>query len=135
MIVLDSDVLVKLGGADPDPAVVDHLQQYSEAEWTVPAIVAWEFYSSCDSRTEMERARARLTSTLDRVLDFGDGTALEAAYLDEKLRSHGVALEPADLLNLATAREAGGTFVTHNKRDFDKRPVREIADIDVVYSG
>jgi predicted nucleic acid-binding protein len=135
MIVLDSDVLVKLGGADPDPAVVDHLQQYSEAEWTVPAIVAWEFYSSCHSRTEMERARARLTSTLDRVLDFGDGTALEAAYLDEKLRSHGVALEPADLLNLATAREAGGTFVTHNKRDFDKRPVREIADIDVVYSG
>jgi len=24
--------------------------------------------------------------------------------------------------------------VTHNKRDFDRQPVREIADIDVVYS-
>lgn len=135
MIVLDNDVLVKLGGADPDPAVVAHLQQYSETEWTVPAIVAWEFYSSCGSRTEMERARSRLTSTLDRILDFGGDTALEAAYLDERLRSHGVTLGPADLLNLATAHEAGGTFVTHNKRDFDKQPVRAIADVDIVYSG
>lgn len=132
MIVLDNDVLVRLGQSNPDLAVVEHLQQYSGEEWTVPSIVAFEFYKSCENRSEMERAHGHLSSHLDRILDFSARTALEAAYLDERLREHGVSLDPADLLNVATAHEQGGTFVTHNKRDFDKPPLRDLTDVDVV---
>jgi len=132
MIVLDNDVLVKVGGANPDPTVIDHLQQYRSDEWTIPSIVAFEFYRSCDSRSEMERAQTRLTSTLDRIIDFTGNTALEAAYLDERLQSQGISLDPVDLLNLATAHTEGGTFVTHNKNDFDKGPLLDLVDVDVV---
>ena len=132
MIVFDNDVLVKVGGANPDPAVVNHLQQYRSDEWTLPSMVAFEFYRSCSSRSEMERARTRLTSTLDRIIDFTGNTALEAAYLEERLRSQGVSLDPVDLLNLATAHTEGGTFITHNKNDFDKGPLHDLADVDVV---
>jgi len=132
MIVLDNDVLVKVGGANPDPAVVTHLQQYRSEEWTIPSIVAFEFYRSCSSRSEMERARTRLTSTLDRIIDFTGNTALEAAYLEERLQSQEVSLDPVDLLNLATAHTESGTFVTHNKNDFDKEPLHQLADVDVV---
>lgn len=134
MIVLDNDVLVKIGGANPDPTVVEHLKQYRGEEWTIPSIVAFEFLKSCDSRTEMEQVRGRLTTTLDRIVDFSGSTALEAAYLDNRLRAQDVSLEPADLLNLATAHEEGGVFVTHNKNDFAKGPVTELTNVDVVYT-
>ena len=32
MIVSDNDILVKVGGANPDPDVVNHLQQYRSDE-------------------------------------------------------------------------------------------------------
>jgi tRNA(fMet)-specific endonuclease VapC len=134
MIVLDNDILTKLGSADSDPHVVDHLRRYSHEEWTIPSIVAFEFYRSCDGRAENQRARRTLNQHLDRVIDFTDGTAAEAAYLDEQLQSHGVNLSPADLLNLATAYEAGGTFVTHNKNDFDKAPLHELVAVDIVHT-
>jgi tRNA(fMet)-specific endonuclease VapC len=135
MIVLDNDVLVKVGRSSPDPAVVSHLKQYSSHEWTIPALVAFEFYKSCSSRSQMEQAQRQLTSTLDRIIDFTDETALEAAYLDEKLNSQGVRLPPVDLLNLATAHTEGGTFVTHNKHDFDKPPLHDLVDVDIVHSS
>lgn len=134
MIVLDNDVLVKVGGANPDPEVVNHLQQYRNEEWTIPSIVAFEFYRSCSSRSEMERARTRLTSTLDRIIEFTGNSALEAAYLEERLQSQGISLDPVDLLNLATAHTEGGTFVTHNKNDFDKKALLELADVDVIHT-
>lgn len=135
MIVLDNDVLTKLGGADSDPQIVDHLRRYSHEEWTIPAIVAFEFYKSCDGRTEIQRARRTLNHHLDRIISFTDGTAAEAAYLDSQLQSQGVSLPPADLLNLTTAYEAGGTFVTHNKNDFDKTPLHELVDVDIVHTS
>lgn len=82
----------------------------------------------------MLQERQHLRSHLDRILPFTDDAALEAAYIDEKLQSQGTTLDPVDLLNLATAHEAGGTFVTHNKDDFDKAPLHELVDVDVVYT-
>jgi predicted nucleic acid-binding protein len=135
MIVLDNDILTKLGGAESDPEIVSHLRQYSHEEWAIPSIVAFEFYKSRRNRPEIERARRTLNQYLDRVLDFTDETAVEAAYLDGKLRSQNVTLPPADLLNLATAYESNGTFVTHNKNDFDKPPLLDLADIDIVHTS
>lgn len=135
MIVLDNDVLVKIGGADPDSEVVSYMQQYSHEEWTIPAIVAFEFYKSCTGRSEMERVRRRFRDQLDRVVNFTDDAALEAAYLDRKLRAQGVIVPPIDLLNLATAHAEGGTFVTHNKNDFDKPPLRSLVDVDIIHTS
>ena len=80
----------------------------------------------------MERARTRLTSTLDRIIDFTENTALEAAYLEERLQEQGMSLDPVDLLNLATAHTDGATFVTHNQNDFNKGPLHALVDVDVV---
>lgn len=130
MIVLDRDVLVGLGNADPQ--VVRHLQQYRSEEWTIPAIVAWESYKAESSRSDMRHEQTKLQSNFDRIIDFSDDTALEAAYLDEKLQSRGISIDTADLLNLATAHEQNATFLTRNENDFDKGPVHELGDIDVI---
>ncbi|QLH78512.1 type II toxin-antitoxin system VapC family toxin [Halosimplex rubrum] len=130
MIVLDRDVLVKLTESEAD--VVQHLQQYSAEEWTIPSLVAWESYKAQSSRSEMLRIQSTLRENFDRILQFTDDTALEAAYLDEKLRSQGVSLDAVDLLNVATAHAQGGTFITHNKRDFDKPVLRDLVDVDVI---
>lgn len=132
MIVLDRDVLAKITGRDVDRAVLDHLRQYSRDEWAIPAIVAWESYKAVSGRSRKRRVQRVLTDNFDRILDFTDETGLEAAAIDEALSAQGVTLDTADLLNLAIAHEAGGTFVTHNANDFDKPPVHDLVDIDIV---
>jgi len=67
----------------------------------IPSLVAFEFYKSCTDRSQMEQARRQLTNTLDRIIDFTDETALEAADLDERLKSEEITLSPVDLLDLA----------------------------------
>ena len=133
MIVLDRDVVVKL--VESDQTVVQHLQQYSSEEWTIPALVAWESYKAQDSRTGMQRTRTLLRSNFDRIIDFSDDTALEAAYLDEKLRSQGMTLPTVDLLHLAAAHAEGGTFVTHDRNDFDKPPLHDLVNVDIIHSA
>ena len=80
----------------------------------------------------MVQAQRRLQSDFDRILTFSDDAALEAAYLQNRLQSHGASLDTVDLLNLATAYNEGGTFVTHNKNDFDNGPILDLVDVDVV---
>jgi len=80
----------------------------------------------------MQRTQTKLNNELDRIIDFSDDTALEAAYLDERLQAQGLDLPAVDFLNLATAHAEGATFVTHNKNDFEKAPIQQLADIDVV---
>jgi tRNA(fMet)-specific endonuclease VapC len=130
MIVLDRDIVAKL--VESEQTVIQHLQQYSGEEWTIPALVAWESYKAQDSRTDMRQTQTTLQENFDRIIDFSDDTAFEAAYLGEKLQSQGVAVPTVDLLNLATAHAEGGTLVTHNKNDFDKGPIHSLADVDVV---
>lgn len=133
MIVLDRDIVAKL--VESDQQVVQHLKQYSAEEWTIPALVAWESYKAQASRADMQQAQTTLRSNFDRIIDFSDDMALEAAYLDEKLQSQGVNVPTVDLLHLATAHSEGGTFVTHNKHDFDKGPIHSLADVDVVHTS
>jgi tRNA(fMet)-specific endonuclease VapC len=133
MIALDRDVLVKLRNSNQ--AVIQHLQQYSTEEWTIPTHVAWESFRHRSGRSTMLQEQHHLRSTFDRILSFSDDTALEASYLDEKLQSQGVTLDAVDLFNLATAYAEGGTFVTHNKNDFDKGSVHSLADVDIVHTN
>jgi tRNA(fMet)-specific endonuclease VapC len=133
MIVLDRDILVKLRNSNQ--VVVQHLQQYSTDEWTIPSHIAWESYQHHGSRTDKLQEQQHLRTHFDRILAFTDDIALEASYLDNKLQSQGVTLDAVDLFNLATAHAEGGTFVTHNKRDFDKPPIHSLADVDVVHTS
>ncbi len=133
MIVLDRDVLVELSASNQ--TVIEHLEQYSGEEWTITVLVAWESYKARSSRPAMKRVQRTLHSSVDRIVPFSDETALEVAYLDETLRSEGVDLPPVDLLNLAIAHTEGGTFVTHNRRDFGEPSVDSLADIDIVPTG
>jgi tRNA(fMet)-specific endonuclease VapC len=132
MIVLDRDILVKLRNSNQ--TVIQHLQQYSTDEWTIPAHVAWESYQYGSSRADKRQEQRHLQANFDRILSFTDDVALEASYIDDKLQSQGVTLDAVDLFNLATAYTEGGTFVTHNKNDFDKEPVHSLADIDIVHT-
>jgi len=132
MIVLDRDVVVTLAAADRE--IIRQLEAYSQEEWTIPSLVAWESYKVQSSRSEMQQVQQTLESTFDRILDFSDETAFEAAYLDAKLQQQGVTLDAVDLLNLATAHAEGGKFVTHNKRDFDKKPVHDLVDLAVLHT-
>lgn len=134
MIVLDRDVLAKVTGRNPDQEILSYLQQYSRQEWTIPAVVAWESYKAASGRSQMLRTQRALADTLDRTLDLTDDVALEAAYLEEKLAQQDVSLGIADLFNLATAHEAGATFITHNSNDFDKPAIHQLVDLDVIVS-
>lgn len=83
MIVLDRDVLAKLRNSGE--AVVQHLQQYSTEERTIPSHVAWESLQFHSNRADMLQEQQHLRSSFDRILPFTDDTALEAAYIDHKL--------------------------------------------------
>ena len=133
MIVLDRDILAKLVESNHD--VIEHMKRYRGEEWTIPAMVAWESYKVQKSRQAMMQAQRRLQSDFDRILDFSDDAALEAAYLQNRLQSQGTSLDAVDLLNLATAYNEGATFVTHNKNDFDKEPLHSLVDLDVVLTN
>jgi len=134
MIVLDNDILVKWGGRNPDPEIISHLQHYRHEEWAIPAIVAFEFYKSCKSRVQMNQVQSKLHSQLDRILDFSDDVAFEAAYLHDRLNTQNITLPPVDLLNLATAHAENATFITHNKSDFDKPQLQELTNVDIVHT-
>jgi len=130
MIVLDRDILVKL--VESDQQVIDHLKQYQGEEWTIPSLVAWESYKAQDSRQAMMQAQRRLQSDFDRILNFSDDAALEAAYLQDRLESQDISLDTVDLLNLATAHNEGATFITHHTNDFANGPLLALVDVAVV---
>jgi tRNA(fMet)-specific endonuclease VapC len=130
MIVLDRDVLADLSSSNR--RVIEHLEQYSNEEWTITVLVAWESYRARSSRAEMKRVQRTLQSSVDHIIAFSDEKALEVAYLEQKLQSRGVDLPPIDLLNLATAHAEGGTFVTRNRQDFGEPSVESLADIDII---
>lgn len=134
MIVLDNDVLVKFARSDPNPSIVDQLRQYRDKDWTIPSLVAYEFYKACSNRSKMRTAQTELERHLDQIIEFSNDAALEAAYLDGKLMSQGINLDPVDLLNLATAHAMDGIFVTHNKNDFDKKPIHDIAEVEIFHT-
>jgi len=134
VIVLDNDIAVKFLRGD-DGSVTSHLRQYSGEAWAIPSLVSFEFFQHYDRLEVVVQTRQKLQQVFDEILPFTAEVAVEAWRLDDLLESQGVSLEPLDLLNLATSRDVGATFVTHNKRDFDKRPLHDLVDVDVVYTS
>lgn len=132
MICLDNSVLRKFADPEPDPTVVTYLENHASDTWIVPAVIAYEFYSAEASRQEVQRLQGDLQEAVDEIRPFTDDVAVEAAVLEGSLRRQDRSLATADLLSAATAREAGATFATADRRDFDKKPLHELLDIDVI---
>lgn len=132
MICLDNSVLRKFADPNPDPAVVTYLKAHATEKWLVPAIVAYEYYSAETRRTDIQRLRSQLHASVDEIRPFTDAVAVEAAALEGSLHQQDRSLATADLLSAATAREAGATFATADRADFDNAPLHQLMDIDVI---
>lgn len=132
MICLDNSVLSRFASKTEFPAVTRYLSAHASDPWTIPAGVAYEYYSYFDSDSEMRRQQKLLDERFDGILPVTDDVAREAASMENALDDLGISLSTADLLHAATAREAGATFVTRDIADFGKPPIHDLLDVDVI---
>jgi predicted nucleic acid-binding protein len=132
MIVLDNDVLAEFRKPDPKPSVVSYLQQHRTDKWLLSAVVLYEFLSFYSSQSKQNAEREKIMSRVDGIVPLDAAVSAEAASIEASLDSVGVSLDTADLLIAATAREHSATLATGNKNDFDKPPIRQLLEIDLV---
>ena len=132
MILLDNNIIRKYARPDPDEAVLNYLSEHRTEPWGISALVLFEFLSYYDTQSKQRTRRSQLTQAIDDVISFDGDTAAEAASMESSLEAAGVSLDEADLLIAATARQHQATFVTADKNDFDKSPLHELMDIDIV---
>jgi len=135
MILLDNNVVRKYAGRDPDDAVVEYLSDHYDAPWAISAVVLYEFLSYYDSQSRQQERRRQLTEAVDDVLALDEGAAAEAASMESSLTAAGVSLDSMDLLIAATARHHGATLATTDRNDFDRQPVHELLDVDIIETG
>lgn len=133
MIVFDNDVLNEFRLPEPDERVVSYLQEHSSEQWFVPSIVLYEFLSYHETQAEQRREKEAITSRFDGVAPFDESAAVEAAHLESRLAAAGTSLDTADLFIAAIARDRDGTLVTRNENDFDKQPIHELLNVDVLH--
>lgn len=132
MILLDNSIIRKYARPDPDDAVLNYLSNHRTEPWGISALVLFEFLSDYDTQSKQRTRRSHLTQAVDDVISFDGDTAAEAASMETSLKAAGVSLDDVGLLIAATARQHQETFVTADKNDFDKTPVHELLDIDIV---
>jgi len=132
MILLDNNIIRKYARPDPDEAVLTYLSDHRTEPWGISAIVLYEFLSYYDTQSKQRARRSQLTQAVDDVISFDADTAAEAASMETSLDGAGVSLNDVDLLIAATARQHQATFATADKNDFDKSPIHELLDIDIV---
>jgi predicted nucleic acid-binding protein len=132
MILLDNSIIRKYARPDPDDAVLNYLSNHRTEPWGISALVLFEFLSDYDTQSKQRTRRSQLTQAVGDVISFDGDTAAEAASMETSLKAAGVSLDDVDLLIAATARQHQATFVTADKNDFDKKPVHELLDIDIV---
>ena len=132
MLYLDNDVLAKFARPAPDPAVVQYLKTHSSEPWGISALVAYEFVSFYPQSQRRDKFQQLEQRVLNEVSPIDTETSLEAADLRSLLEDAGTSLDTGDLFIAATARQHGGTLATANKNDFDKEPIHELLDIDIV---
>jgi tRNA(fMet)-specific endonuclease VapC len=120
VFLLDSETCLQLleGG---DKAVADRLRGQRPSAISLSSMAKAELLSLArgshrvqDRLEALERFAEPLT-----VLPFDDRCAEEYGQICAQLGSQGLALEPADLINAATARAYDATLVTRDARRFN----------------
>lgn len=132
MIVLDTDVLVEYARPNSDPAVTSYLSQRADEQWIVPSVALYEYITFYESQSRRRKERQQVESRVDAVVPFDADAALEASDIENLLSSSGTSLDAGDLLIAATARVRSATLATRNKNDFDKQPIHQLMDVDIV---
>lgn len=132
MICLDNDVLRKFADPNPDPNVVKYLSQHRGDTWLLPSLVLFEYLQLYSSHARIRNERSQIEQVVDAVAPLDGDVAAQAANMNARLSSAGTSLDLADLLIAATARENNATLATANKHDFDKTPLHQLMDIDIV---
>jgi predicted nucleic acid-binding protein len=132
MLCLDNSVVAKFARPTPDDNVVSYLQQNASQPWAIPATVLFEYLRYYSSQSAIQQQYHALTRRIQRVLPLNEAVAVEAAQLEQILTDQEISLPLADLLHVATARENNATFVTCDIADFDKAPLRQLLEIDII---
>jgi predicted nucleic acid-binding protein len=112
---------------------VQYLRTNRTEPWGLPATVAWEYLSFYTSRSRRRQERHRLEQHFQDIAPLTLDVASEAATLSQLLSEQNITLDAADLLHAATARANGATFVTADANDFDRPPIHDLMDVDVVF--
>jgi predicted nucleic acid-binding protein len=132
MLCLDNSVVAKFARPDPDANVVAYLKDNASEPWAVPATVMFEYLRYYSSSAAVNQHHHALNQRIQRVLSVNEDVAVEAVRLEHSLTQQDVSLDLADLLHAGTARANGATFVTCDAADFDKPPIHQLMDIDII---
>lgn len=132
MIVLDTDVLVEFARPNTASTVKSYLSQRADEQWIVPSIGLYEYLTYYGSQSRRRKERRQVEKRVDAVQPLDADAALEASDIENLLRSSGTSLGAGDLLIAAIARDLGATLATRNKNDFDKQPIHQLMNIDIV---
>jgi predicted nucleic acid-binding protein len=132
MICLDNDVFSRYASQQSYPTVEQYLSNHTRETWLLPSLVLFEYLKRYESHNRIKTERANAERSVHAVVDVNADVAAQAANLRARLATTDTSLDLADLLIAATAREHGATLATRNKNDFDKSPIRELMDVDIV---
>jgi tRNA(fMet)-specific endonuclease VapC len=132
MICLDNDVFSRYASEKSYPTVEQYLADHSGDAWILPSLVLFEYLKRYESHSTIRTHRTNAEQSVDGIADVDADVAMEAANLRGRLATTETSLDLADLLIAATARVHGATVATANKNDFDKQPIHELLDVDIV---
>jgi len=111
---------------------VPYLQGHADERFVTSTLVLFEFFRPAKRRENSSQVRAWLGRVLDGIEPFTEEASLTAARVEAGLDTHGTTLRMRDLLIAAHARALGATFVTCDQGDFERDPVQQVLDVDVV---
>lgn len=132
MICLDNDVFSRYASQESYPAVATYLSDHRTEPWLIPSVVLFEFLQRYSAHDTIREQRRRAEESVDGVIPVDADVAQQAANIRARLASAGTSLAVPDLLVAATARETDCTLVTRNKNDFDKTPIHQLLDVDII---
>jgi predicted nucleic acid-binding protein len=112
-----------------DRATVEYLEEHSDEEFHVPAVVLHEGIEGTvkgSGSADIHEFVARLGWT--KIAPFGRTTAVEAGRLQKELAENGAQLKPVDAMVAGTASELGATLVTRDS-DMKTDGLCEVLDV------
>ncbi|AUX08399.1 tRNA(fMet)-specific endonuclease VapC [Halalkaliarchaeum desulfuricum] len=135
MICLDNDVFSRYASQESYPAVTTYLSDHSTEIWVIPSVVLFEFLQRYSAHDTIREQRRLAEQSVDGVIPVDADVAQQAANMRGRLAAAGTSLAVPDLLVAAAAREADCTLVTRNKNDFDKVPIHQLLDVDIIHAS
>jgi len=132
MRLLDTSVLAKWGHPTENDAVVPYLQAHADEQFVASSLVLSKFFRPAKRRSNSHEVHAWLGTVLDGIEPFTQSASLTAATIEAKLQAQETALSMRDLLIASHNRDLDATFVTMDKGDFQREPVQQLVNVDVI---